>query len=98
HSGSDTYQGDLRFTLWFKDSGDVHARLGDQLKTLVNNVNFHDDELTGVLAGDIGAGCHFPAGQALGQCAGTGGGVEEAEVSSTAFPVPSAVLSLSENA
>jgi CubicO group peptidase (beta-lactamase class C family) len=49
-----TYRGDLPLTLWFKDSGDVHARLGDQLKTLVNDVRLRDGELTGLLAGDVG--------------------------------------------
>jgi CubicO group peptidase (beta-lactamase class C family) len=49
-----TYKGDLPLTLWFKDSGDIHVRLGNQLKTLLNNVGRGDDRLSGVMMGDIG--------------------------------------------
>lgn len=49
-----TYEGDLPLTLWCKDSGDIHAQLGDQLKTLVNEPAMTDGFLTGKLMGDIG--------------------------------------------
>lgn len=49
-----TYEGDVDFTLNFKPSGDVHAQLGKQLKTLVNRVVIEDGYLTGRLMGDIG--------------------------------------------
>lgn len=42
-----TYQGDIPFTLWFQKSGDVHAQVGSQLKSLVNDVRFQEDSLTG---------------------------------------------------
>ena len=49
-----TYKGDIPLTFWFKESGDVHAQLGDQLKTLLNDVNFKDGYLDGRMMGDIG--------------------------------------------
>ena len=49
-----TYKGDIPLTFWFKESGDVHAQLGDQLKTLLNDVNFKDGYLGGRMMGDIG--------------------------------------------
>lgn len=49
-----TYRGDRMLTLWFLESGDVHARLDDQLKALVNDVRWDGDELTGEMVGDIG--------------------------------------------
>jgi hypothetical protein len=49
-----TYRGEVPLTLWFKDSGDVHARLGDQLKTLLNDVRYRDNRLFGRMAGDLG--------------------------------------------
>jgi hypothetical protein len=49
-----TYQGDLPLTFWFKESGDVHVRLGSQLKMLLNNVRFQDEALSGEMLGDIG--------------------------------------------
>jgi len=49
-----TYKGDVALTLEFKESGDVHAQLGSQLKTLVNNVSLKDGYLTGRMMGDIG--------------------------------------------
>src|SRR5262249_15586104 len=49
-----TYHGGLPLTLWFRESGDIHARLGDQLKALVNNARWRGDELTGEMVGDIG--------------------------------------------
>jgi CubicO group peptidase (beta-lactamase class C family) len=49
-----TYKSEIPLTLDFKQSGDVHARLGSQLKTLINNVSFRDDYFTGSMMGDIG--------------------------------------------
>jgi CubicO group peptidase (beta-lactamase class C family) len=49
-----TYQGEVPLTLWFKESGDVHAQLGTQLKTLLNDVQLENDQLTGRMLGDIG--------------------------------------------
>jgi CubicO group peptidase (beta-lactamase class C family) len=49
-----TYQGEIPFTLWFKRSGDIHAQLGEQLKTLVNKAEFKDEHLGGVMLGDLG--------------------------------------------
>jgi CubicO group peptidase (beta-lactamase class C family) len=49
-----TYQGELPLTLSFKETGDVHARLGEQMKTLVNDTKLEEDCLTGRMYGDIG--------------------------------------------
>jgi hypothetical protein len=49
-----TYEGDIPFVLWFKESGDVHARLGDQLVLLINDSTFDDGYLRGKMMGDIG--------------------------------------------
>lgn len=49
-----TYNGEIPLTLWFKESGDVHAQLGDQFKTLLNYVSFRDGYLIGQMMGDIG--------------------------------------------
>jgi len=49
-----TYKGDVALTLEFKESGDAHAQLGSQLKTLVNNMSLKDGYLTGRMMGDIG--------------------------------------------
>ncbi len=46
-----TWQGDLPLAVTFKDSGDVHIKLGRQLETLLNNPRFVNDILTGVFAG-----------------------------------------------
>jgi hypothetical protein len=51
-----TYEGDIPLTLWFKETGDVHAQLGSQLKTLVNQVQFKNQFFEGVMMGDIGTG------------------------------------------
>jgi len=48
-----TYERDLPLTLSFKPSGDVHARLGEQLPTLVNDMEFKDGRLTGKMCGSI---------------------------------------------
>ncbi|GCE08528.1 serine hydrolase domain-containing protein [Dictyobacter aurantiacus] len=49
-----TYEGDIPFTLWFKEDGDVHAQLGTQLKALVNELVLKDQSFTGTMVGDIG--------------------------------------------
>lgn len=49
-----TYQGEIPIILWFKDSGYIHAKLGEQLKTLLSDVSFEDDYLRGKMTGDIG--------------------------------------------
>jgi CubicO group peptidase (beta-lactamase class C family) len=49
-----THEGDIPFVLWFKESGDVHASLGDQLLTLLNDVTFDNGYLRGKMMGDIG--------------------------------------------
>jgi acetyl esterase/lipase len=38
-----------------QESGDVHAQLGDQLKTLVNDARFSEEQFTGKMTGDIGS-------------------------------------------
>jgi CubicO group peptidase (beta-lactamase class C family) len=60
HGQVQTYQGEVPFTLAFKESGEcagappVHAQLGTQLKTLVNDTRFHDGWLSGRMMGEIG--------------------------------------------
>ena len=49
-----TYQGEVPFELEIRADGDVHARLGTQLKTLLNRAEVRDGYLTGTLMGDIG--------------------------------------------
>jgi hypothetical protein len=49
-----TYNGMLPLELSFKPSGDVHARLKDQLWTLLNDVRFLEGCLRGKMFGDIG--------------------------------------------
>ena len=49
-----TYKGEIPLTFWFKESGDVHAQLGDQLKTLLNDMSFKEGNLGGRMMGDIG--------------------------------------------
>lgn len=49
-----TYEGDIPLTLWFKETGDVHAQLGTQLKTLVNGAQFEEQSFEGKMMGDIG--------------------------------------------
>jgi CubicO group peptidase (beta-lactamase class C family) len=49
-----TYNSDIPLTLLFQRDGDVHVQLGNQPKTLLNDVKFRDDRLKGFFAGDIG--------------------------------------------
>jgi hypothetical protein len=48
-----TYEGDIPLTLWFKETGDVHAQLGTQVKTLVNKAQFKKQFFEGKMMGDI---------------------------------------------
>ena len=50
-----THVQDLPFVLRIDESGDIHARLGDQLWTVVNQPVFTNETLTGQMSGDIGA-------------------------------------------
>jgi hypothetical protein len=54
HGYVHTYEGDIPLTLWFKETGDVHAQLGTQLKTLVNKTQFKEQFFEGLMMGDIG--------------------------------------------
>lgn len=54
HGQVHTYEGDIPLTLWFKETGDVHAQLGTQLKTLVNKTQFREQFFEGMMMGDIG--------------------------------------------
>ena len=49
-----TYKEELPITLEIKASGDVHVKLGNQLKTLLNNISLRDGYLSGRIAGDLG--------------------------------------------
>jgi hypothetical protein len=49
-----TYQRDLPLTLCFTGAGDFHAKLGDDLRMLVNDATYEDGHLTGTFPGDIG--------------------------------------------
>ena len=50
----ETWKGELPLSLEFQPDGDVHARLGSQLLTLLNRPVFENGYLTGVMSGDIG--------------------------------------------
>lgn len=49
-----THKALVPLKLWFKESGDVHAQLGTELKTLVNDVELKEGYLIGKMIGDIG--------------------------------------------
>ena len=49
-----TYKEEIPFTLEIKADGDIHTRLANQLRTLLNRVDFKDGYLTGQLMSDIG--------------------------------------------
>jgi CubicO group peptidase (beta-lactamase class C family) len=49
-----TYQGKRPLTLSIAESGDVHAKLGSQLGTLLDNARFKNGRLTGRMSGDLG--------------------------------------------
>jgi len=48
-----TYEGERPLTLRFQPDGDIHARLGEQLWTLVNEPRFAEGWLTGQMNGDL---------------------------------------------
>lgn len=49
-----TYKEEIPFTIEIKPDGDIHTRLGSQLRTLLNRVDFKDGYLTGLMMSDIG--------------------------------------------
>jgi CubicO group peptidase (beta-lactamase class C family) len=49
-----TSQGEIPLVLLVKESGDIHAKLGDQLKTLLNDIEFKEGQLSGRILGDLG--------------------------------------------
>lgn len=49
-----TYKEEIPITFWFKESGDVHVKMGEQLKTLLNDVVFEQSYLAGRMMGNIG--------------------------------------------
>jgi CubicO group peptidase (beta-lactamase class C family) len=49
-----TYKEDVPFKLEIFESGDVHARLGGRLQTLLNDVTFREGRLEGRMMGDLG--------------------------------------------
>jgi len=51
-----TYEKTLPFQLTFLPTGDIHAKLGDQLTSLVNDARFANNCLTGKIAGSIETG------------------------------------------
>ena len=49
-----TYAGDLPLWLDVRADGDVHARLGSQMRTLVNRLRWDGARLSGAMFGDLG--------------------------------------------
>lgn len=49
-----TYKEEIPFTIEIKPDGDVHTRMANQLRTLLNRVDFKDGYLTGQMMSDIG--------------------------------------------
>lgn len=49
-----TYKHDLPVTLWFRESRDVQAQLGEQMKILIKDARFEKETFTGRMTGDIG--------------------------------------------
>jgi hypothetical protein len=49
-----TYKEEIPFAIEIKTDGDIHARLGSQLQTLLNRVDFKDGYLTGQMMSDLG--------------------------------------------
>lgn len=49
-----THVRELPLTLWFMESGDIHARIGDDLRMLVNEATYDDGWLAGTFPGDLG--------------------------------------------
>ena len=51
-----TGQGDVPVSLTARGPNDIHAKLGSQYETLVNQARFRGGRLTGVMTGDLGVG------------------------------------------
>jgi CubicO group peptidase (beta-lactamase class C family) len=49
-----TYRGNIPLTFSISSSGEVQAKLGSQLRTLLNNARFSKESLTGLMSGDLG--------------------------------------------
>lgn len=49
-----TYRGEVPFALEIQTDGDIHARLGTQLQTLLNRAGYRNGYLIGAMMGDIG--------------------------------------------
>lgn len=54
HGSIRTYQGQVPFSLTFQPDGDVHAQLGEQLATLIDDASFRDGRFTGAMIGELG--------------------------------------------
>ena len=54
HGQIATHSGDLPFVLKFQPDGDVHARIGHQFETLVNDCRFSSGSFTGRMTGNVG--------------------------------------------
>lgn len=50
---AETWQGKLPFTMNFKPDGDIHVKLGDNFETVLSDVSFQNDTLTGSFASSI---------------------------------------------
>jgi CubicO group peptidase (beta-lactamase class C family) len=48
-----TWEGTIPIWLTFKVDGDIHIKIGDELETVLNEVRFRDEHLTGRFAGTI---------------------------------------------
>jgi len=51
-----TYEGSVPITLLFQSDGDVHVKLGDQLRSLLNDISYRETNLTGTFTGTIPTG------------------------------------------
>lgn len=49
-----TQRGDSPLSLTVHGAGDIHAKLGSQLETLINQARFRDGRLSGSMLGDVG--------------------------------------------
>jgi CubicO group peptidase (beta-lactamase class C family) len=49
-----TYHGKITFVLWIAKTGEIRARMGTQLTTLVNNAAVTDRDVSGLLSTDLG--------------------------------------------
>jgi len=50
-----TWQKPLPITITFQPDGDVHVKLANQLRTLLNDVSFRDGDLSGTFTGSLPA-------------------------------------------